>query len=331
MRKSLLKIKRYPFFVVVMQTQRQRKSQSGGFGTASENGKSGRLRQSKEKCRLLAFGMTPCSLSALKVDGRLVVTQDNIMNTQVALSPIRFVCQFMAITFLLAAPVDLRAQHYPAGSEGVKAGSLPPPGFYVKDYNSFYFFNQTPGFGGQLNLLEGFNYVQSPRLMWMTDLKILGADFGMAVRVPIAYKQITHRVTAATGGGGTGQIPGGSPGSYPGQTFPPLGSFPGQGGPLPGTSPFTKTQFGLADIEIQPVLLSWHLSRFDFSTGYSFWAPTGDSDFKNRFFVDNLGAGYWTHSFMLGITWYPDAEKTWAVSVLNHYDINTAQYSGLYD
>jgi len=237
--------------------------------------------------------------------------------------------QFLATSFLLAVTLQLRAQHYPAGSEGIKAGSLPAPGFYVEDYNSFYFFNHTPGFGGQLNLLEGFNYVQSPRLMWMTDLKILGADVGMAVRVPIAYKQITHRVTAATAGGGTGQIPGGSPGSYPGQTFPPLGSFPGQGGPLPGTSPFTETQFGLADIEIQPVLLSWHLKHFDFSAGYSFWAPTGDTDFKNRFFVDNLGAGYWTHSFMLGITWYPDAEKTWAVSVLNHYDINTAQYSSL--
>ena len=113
------------------------------------------------------------------------------------------------ISVLFAAAFQLHAQHYPAGSEGIKAGSLPPPGIYVEDYNSFYFFNHTPGFGGQLNLLEGFNYVQSPRLMWMTDLKFLGADYGMAVRVPVAYKQLTHRVTGATAGGGAGPIPGG--------------------------------------------------------------------------------------------------------------------------
>jgi len=233
------------------------------------------------------------------------------------------------ISVLFAAAFQLHAQHYPAGSEGIKAGSLPPPGIYVADYNSFYLFNHTPGFGGQLNLLEGFNYVQSPRLMWMTDLKFLGADYGMAVRVPIAYKQLTHRVTGATAGGGAGPIPGGSPGAYPGQPFPPLGSFPGPGGPLLAASPFTETQFGLADIEVEPILLAWHLKHFDFSTGYSFWAPTGDYD-KNRSFTLSLGEGYWTHSFSLGVTWYPDAEKTWAISLLNHYDINTAQYSGLY-
>jgi hypothetical protein len=32
---------------------------------------------------------------------------------------------------------------------------------------------------------------------------------------------------------------------------------------------------------------------------------------------------------MLGMTWYIDADKTWALSLLNHYDINTAQYSSL--
>jgi hypothetical protein len=70
------------------------------------------------------------------------------------------------------------------------------------------------------------------------------------------------------------------------------------------------------------------LTDFDFSGGYSFWAPTGDYD-KNRLFLDNIGTGYWTHSFMLGITWYPDFKKSWAISLVNHYDINTEQYSTL--
>ena len=87
----------------------------------------------------------------------------------------------------------------------------------------------------------------------------------------------------------------------------------------------TVRKSGLADIQVEPVLLSWHLKRFDISTGYSFWAPTGDYD-KNRLYFDNIGAGYWTHSVRLGITWYPDSEKTWAISLLNHYDFNTEQY-----
>ena len=108
---------------------------------------------------------------------------------------------------------------------------------------------------------------------------------------------------------------------------PGSGTFPG----LPPGSPprsVTVSQFGLSDIEVQPVLLSWHLNQIDFSTGYSFWAPTGEYN-KNNEINYNLGQGYWTHSFMLGITWYPDSEKTWAISLLNHYDINTAQYNSL--
>lgn len=191
--------------------------------------------------------------------------------------------------------IQLHAQHYPAGSEGIKAGSLPQPGFTFEDYNSFYYSDHMQGFGGALNWQNGystFSYVQSPRLLWLSEWKVLGANFGMAVRVPIEYKENTFKGTVF---------------------------------PSPNVVSFTVEQSGLADIEVQPVLLSWHLKHFDFSTGYSFWAPTGDYK-KNRFYFDNLGTGYWTHSFMFGVTWYPDTEKTWAVSLLNHYDINTEQY-----
>ena len=32
--------------------------------------------------------------------------------------------------------------HYPAGVEGVKGPSLPPPGVYIRDYNYIYFRKQ---------------------------------------------------------------------------------------------------------------------------------------------------------------------------------------------
>jgi hypothetical protein len=212
------------------------------------------------------------------------------------MNKIHFCVRQFAIITIVTAATQLHAQHYPAGSEGIKAGSLPSPGFTFEDENSFYYADKIPGFEGAFeNGLNTFYYVQTPRLTWMSDWKILGANFGMAIRVPIEYKGTTIKRTS--------NIPG-------------------------GNYTYTSRQFGLADIEIQPVLLSWNLKHFDISTGYSFWAPTGDYD-KKGFIFDNLGQGYWTHSFMLGVTWYPDTDKTWAISLLNHYDINTAQYSSL--
>ena len=48
----------------------------------------------------------------------------------------------LLIAGLLALPNLVQAQptaHYVPGAEGIKAASLPPPGFYVRDYNSFYY------------------------------------------------------------------------------------------------------------------------------------------------------------------------------------------------
>lgn len=222
---------------------------------------------------------------------------------------------------IFAATTALHAQHYPAGSEGINAGSLPSPGLIVEDDNSFYYGDRIPGFEGAFEHgFDTFTYVQAPRLFWMSDWKFLGANCGMGIRVPIEYKETTTKriVFPVVNGGG------GSLGVFPGGSQPPSQPTP----PLFYTVNYTSRHSGLADIEVQPMLLSWHLKHFDISTGYSFWAPTGDYD-KNRFFIDNIGQGYWTHSFMLGITWYPDKEKTWAISLLNHYDINTEQYSSL--
>jgi hypothetical protein len=203
---------------------------------------------------------------------------------------------------LVSAATQLHAQHYPAGAQGIKAGSLPGPGFTVEDDTYFYYADKLPGYGGAFEAgFDDFSYVQSPRLTWMSNWKIFGANYGAAVEVPVEYRHVSRLASTFFGSGGfpTGLV-----------------------------APQSDNEFGLADIEIQPLLLAWHLDQFDVSGGYSFWAPTGDFD-KNKLFLYNLGQGYWTHSFMAGITWYPDKDKTWSVSLLNHYEINMAQYSTL--
>ena len=86
----------------------------------------------------------------------------------------------------------LRAQdktHYPAGVEGIKGPSLPPPGVYIRDYNYIYFSSKLdvdqppPSF-------DLFAYIQAPRLIWITPMKILGGYYGMDIIVPFAYQNL---------------------------------------------------------------------------------------------------------------------------------------------
>jgi hypothetical protein len=201
--------------------------------------------------------------------------------------------------------VKLCAQHYPAGSEGIKGATMPPPGLYFEDYNSFYFYDKVQGFPAQgRSGPEQFSYTQTPRLTWITPWHILDTDFGAAVRIPFVERLYTHSVPYG----------------------PPISTTPF---PTYNYKTVTDSQFGLSDIQVEPLILAWHLRRFDFVASYSLWIPTGDWNHNNYIF-DNFGQGYWTHSIEFGATWYLDNKKTWAVSILNHYDINTAQYSGLY-
>lgn len=161
--------------------------------------------------------------------------------------------------------------HYPAGAEGIKGASLPPPGVYFRDYNIGYtsddFDGGPPGF-------EIAAYVNAPRLIWITDFKILGANYGMDVIVPFGYLDWE----------------------------------------IAGTD---DSYFGIGDIQIEPLLLSWHFQQCDVAAGYAVWAPTGDFSATRP---DVLAKGFWSHMLTLGGTWYFDSEKTWALSLLNRYE-----------
>jgi hypothetical protein len=125
----------------------------------------------------------------------------------------------------------------------------------------------------------------------MTDWKILGANYGLDVMVPFAYKEASYKTTLITPGGGYHL-----------------------------TRSENYSRFGLGDIKIEPLLLSWPLKQFDFRAGYALWVPTGSYDDTS---IVNLGDGCWTHMMTLGGVWYPDHDKSWALSVLNHFEFNS--------
>ena len=201
----------------------------------------------------------------------------------------------LAVGFGLLAGTHLaQAQtgHYPIGVEGIKGGSLPPPGIYLRDYNLFYWadrLNDPSGdrvvFPNGRDDIDLFAYANAIRPLWITPAKVLGGHYGMDVLIPLVYTDLT------AGGNSVGSC------------------------------------FGVGDVFFEPITLSWHWSQFDLGVGYGFWAPTGDSSPPPS---AKAGKGYWANMFTLGGTWFPDKAKTWSVSVLNRYEINTrADYADL--
>ncbi|HNQ88041.1 MAG TPA: transporter [Verrucomicrobiota bacterium] len=168
--------------------------------------------------------------------------------------------------------------HYPIGVEGLKAGSLPPPGVYLRDYNVYYFADRLNDANGDKvpGDLDLSAYANAIRPIWITDWKLLGGSYGMDVLVPIIYTDF---------------------------------SINGMG----------DSSFGVGDLFVEPITLSWHWKQADLGVGYGFWAPTGNSSLRSP---AKPGKGYWGHMLTLGGTWYPDAAKTWSVSVLGRYEIN---------
>jgi hypothetical protein len=185
---------------------------------------------------------------------------------------------------LLALPQLLQAQsftsHYVPGVEGIKGASLPPPGFYLRDYNAFYSagrLNQPNGHKVPVDF-DALVYANVIRGIWVTDFQVLGGNFFMDALVPLLQTDI--KVNGAQDG-----------------------------------------DFGLGDICIEPAAISWHGPQWDAAFGYGLWMPTGDSQPGSA----EPGKGFWGHMITAGGTVYFDQEKTWALSLLNRYEINTEQ------
>lgn len=105
---------------------------------------------------------------------------------------IRLLCCFVLLGGLLATSGSLPAQtHYPAGVEGVKGSSLPPPGVYLRDYNYIYFSDSYKEGPPAFNL---FANVQAPRLIYITGHKLLGGYYGADIIVPFAYQNLDFSV-----------------------------------------------------------------------------------------------------------------------------------------
>jgi hypothetical protein len=189
---------------------------------------------------------------------------------------------------LASLPNFVQAQpsaQYVPGSEGIKGASLPPPGFYVRDYNYFYWAGQMNNSSGNDRHIPGFDaftYANIPRVIWITDTKFLGGYVGVDALLPLVDQHL--------------KLPG-----YNSSTFG-IGDLFGE-----GTLSWHVKQF---DFSVGSGVWA--------PTGDS---PTQPPPMPST----RVGAGYWTFMQTAGATWYIDEEKTWAVSALNRFEFNTEQ------
>ncbi len=172
--------------------------------------------------------------------------------------------------------------HYTNGVEGIRAASLPPPGFYFRLYNVFYSADELKDRNG-----EGFGnfdldvFAVVPRFIWITNYKLLGADYFVDVVVPLVNTDISL---------GMGNM-----------------------------TVFSDDQFGLGDIAVEPFGLSWHGERYDAAISAGAYVPVGEYDETEP---ASPGLNYWTGMITAGATYYLDQPKTWSASILARYEFH---------
>lgn len=92
-----------------------------------------------------------------------------------------------------ATPVQAAShEHYPLGVEGIKAATLPPPGHYFRNYFLVYSATENTDKDGNNDGsdFDAMITAYAPRWIWITDIEILGGNYGMDILVPFFHNQV---------------------------------------------------------------------------------------------------------------------------------------------
>jgi hypothetical protein len=114
-------------------------------------------------------------------------------------------------------------------------------------------------------------YALGPGVIWVSDWKILGAQYGVLLAPSFANASLEATLSTATGRGGS----------------------------------VDTASCNVGDLLVQPVWLGWTLTHWDFAFAYGFYAPTGKYNTETVTLPggrtvkveapDNIGYGFWTH------------------------------------
>ena len=149
---------------------------------------------------------------------------------------------FFILLFLVIGATTVFSQetgHYTPGVQGIKVGSLPPPGFYYIMHNVYYSADTYyDGNGDKAAINFDINvFANVHRFLYVWEDVIFGANYGVHVLIPTTYTDIS------------------------------IGAF--------GVN---DSKYGVGDIVIEPILLAWNKPRYDVSVALAAIAPVGSYD-----------------------------------------------------
>ncbi len=199
----------------------------------------------------------------------------------------RFLFVLVAVVALCITPAAWAGGSgaYPNGAEDFMAGALPPPGTYLMFYSNYYSADRCKDNGGDnyrsgpLADVEISIWANVIRAVHVTDFKILGGNY--AFQTLISYLDMDFDFGA------------------------PFDALSG-------------SRSGLGDIIVDPLLLSWHGSKFHWVLGFDFFLPVGRYD-KNDEPI-NPGNNVWTFEPAFGLS-YLDGPIDLSLKLM--YDFST--------
>ncbi len=184
--------------------------------------------------------------------------------------------------------------HEPLGAEAFLAGILPPPGFYVKEYLSYYTADELKNDSGRTSSLarDGVELdklevvASATRFLYISPVKILGGSLGGQMIVP--WVRTSLKLDA---------------------------SAPG------GPSEMGEHRNAIGDITFGPNL-SWHSKNglFHAATGFDITVPSGP---WNRRHLVNIGANVWSFSPVLAATVFLPWQPNLSGGIKMDYSFNT--------
>ena len=191
----------------------------------------------------------------------------------------------------LAASAASAQQLILKGEFGMMAGTMAPPGLYAGAIGAINWSDTLKGPDGNSVPSEGgsFNqYIPAAMVMYVSKLKILGADYGAIVAVPFSNATIDFPRLNASG----------------------------------------STGMALSQLWVVPLSLGWHIKDplplapggMDVTFHYAFYPPTGR---YTPGATNNTGLGMWANEFSLRATAFFDKDKAWHGSASLFYDINS--------
>ncbi|MBI5366889.1 MAG: transporter [Planctomycetes bacterium] len=141
------------------------------------------------------------------------------------------------LVFCLTAAAAAETGRYPAGIEGVRAGTVPGEGFYLREYMIYYAADTLADKDGNDVPVdfEADLFTSASRFIYMTGAKLIGGDVGFDV--VLVFNHAAFSIDELN-------------------------------------IDESNTRFG--DFVFKPLLLSWHWERVDAAAAPAIFTPTGD-------------------------------------------------------